>query len=253
MGTKGRKEREFADREKLFIDTAYRLMAEDGLLSLQMNLIARECDYSVGTLYQHFVSKEDLLLAMLTARATERIALYARVAHWQGTTRERMIGFVVADVCFTRQQPLFFHLNQYISTRVISAATSPDKREAAFKAYRPLADMFHGVIDEAVNCGDINSTLTSYQLGAGLWSLTEGMHNLVHAQGLLEAYQITNPYSLLFYHVNALLNGLGWQPVQDPDNKEQLSTLIRRIVDEIFADLGFSAHSLFPQIDQDAP
>ncbi|KJS08367.1 MAG: hypothetical protein VR73_05995 [Gammaproteobacteria bacterium BRH_c0] len=251
MSTKHRREREFAERELLFIDTAYRLMAEEGLLSLQMNRIAKECDYSVGTLYQHFISKEDLLLAMLTARAAERIQLFGRVANWTGSSRERIIAFVVADVCFTRQQPLFFHLNQYISTRVISAATSPGQRDAAFRAYKPLADLFQGVIDEAVNRGEISSTLTSYQLGAGLWSLTEGMHNLVHAQGLLETYQIANPYSLLFYHVNALLNGLGWQPLQDPNDAEQSSTLIKRIVDEVFADLGFSAHSLFPQIDQD--
>lgn len=53
MGTKERRQRQFAEREQLFLDTARHLIEEGGLLPLQMTRIAEAAEYAVGTLYQH--------------------------------------------------------------------------------------------------------------------------------------------------------------------------------------------------------
>lgn len=50
----------------------------DGLLALQMARIAEECDYAIGTLYQHFASKEDLLVALATRNCLCRVDLFER-------------------------------------------------------------------------------------------------------------------------------------------------------------------------------
>ncbi len=64
MGTRERRQREIAEREQRFLDCARALMLQDGLLGLQMARVAEACDYATGTLYQHFESKEDLLVAL---------------------------------------------------------------------------------------------------------------------------------------------------------------------------------------------
>ena len=67
MGTRERRQREVAEREDLFLDVALELIRQDGLLNLQMARIAEKSEYAVGTLYLHFASKEDLLVALATA------------------------------------------------------------------------------------------------------------------------------------------------------------------------------------------
>lgn len=97
MGTRERKQREVAEREQLFLDTARDLVREDGLLNLVMARIARECDYAVGTLYQHFASKEDLLIALSAVNERHRHELFQRVLEWQApTTRDRSCQLRVA-------------------------------------------------------------------------------------------------------------------------------------------------------------
>ncbi|SRR5690554_4766705 len=238
MSTKDRRQRALAEREKLFLDAAWRLLNSDGLLNVQMSRVARLCDYAVGTLYHHFTSKEDMLLALLTERAGDRIMLFQRVAAWPAGTRERILGFVLADVIFALQQPLSFHLYQYLSTQVISAACSPQRREEALAVHQPLADMFQEVIGEALACGDLPpSRMTAFHIGSGLWALSEGIHTFVHAEGLLDAYRIGSPYSLLFHHVHALLNGLDWQPLCDIEDAAAVQQMIRRIVSAVFSDI----------------
>ena len=62
MSTLARKKREFVQREELILETARRLLLEVGYLELTMDLIARKIEYSKGTIYQHFSSKEEILL-----------------------------------------------------------------------------------------------------------------------------------------------------------------------------------------------
>src|SRR3546814_1451278 len=87
MGTRERRQREVAEREQRFLDAARELIQQDGLLNLQMSRIAEKCDYAVGTLYQHFVSKEDLLVALASEEAQERVDMFVRVHRWAASTR----------------------------------------------------------------------------------------------------------------------------------------------------------------------
>src|SRR5690606_1820044 len=128
MSTTDRRQKAFAEREQILLDGAHYLISRENLLNLQMHRVAQHCDYSVGTLYQHFSSKEDMLLALLTERIGDRLGLFARVADWDAGSREQLVGLVVAYVIFARQQPLFFHLQPYLSTHVLSAAISATTR-----------------------------------------------------------------------------------------------------------------------------
>ena len=71
-----RRQREIAAREVVLLDAAQAQIQRDGLLSLQMARVADECGYAIGTLYKHFASKEDLLVALdLRLRGVEQRAL----------------------------------------------------------------------------------------------------------------------------------------------------------------------------------
>ncbi len=245
MAIQDRKKRQLAEREEVFLDQAWAMIQREGVLNLQMSRLAAETDYAVGTLYLHFSSKEDLLVALATRRMGERIELFQRAANWQVTSRSRMVAILLADVLFALRSPEFFRLTQYVSTQPVWAAASAERRADALDASRPLGVAVQTVVDAAIRCGDVNSHgLSSRDLCSGLWSMCVGMHALVGAAGVLESQCVSRPYQLLQLHAHALLNGLGWQPLMRVDDVAAQQQLVMHIMRELFPECLVAAEAV---------
>jgi AcrR family transcriptional regulator len=225
MTTQDRKRRERAAREQLFIQTAQEMIREDGLLHLQMSRLAEACEYATGTLYQHFASKEDLLLAIATEDLKRRAAAFVAIPDLPLSSRERMLAVVITDIDFVTSNPDHFRLIQYVSTEVIWDSASTERRDALLEEGAPLSDAVARVVADAVAEGDLprQPQWRPVELAAGTWCLTTGMHTLVHANGMLESCSVRDPYALLLHHSQALLNGLGWQPLTDLEDGDLLA------------------------------
>ena len=238
MGTRERRQRQLEEREQLIIDVAWEAVREQGLLKLQMSRIAERCEYAVGTLYQHFASKEDLLLAVTTCIAREHAAMLQRVADWSATPRERMFAIAVADMIFVLRNPDYFRLAQYTQCEVVWEAASLARRQALLACIEPIGEVVCGIVDDAVAAGDLALRgLSAYQLGIGCWALADGTHNLVHTRGILLEPDTRASYRLMCRHMQTLLNGFGWQPLAKLDDEAALDALIERIRRDVFGDL----------------
>lgn len=238
MGTRERRQREFAEREHLFLDAARALILENGLLNLQMSKVAERCEYAVGTLYLHFASKEDLLLALTTEWVIEHAAMFQRVAQWQATPRERMFAIGVADMIFVRRNPEYFRIAQYALCEVVWRAASPERREDFLEANQPIGAAVVGIVHDAVAAGELDPRgLPAEHLTLGFWALAAGTHNIVHVEGILDTFNVPDPYRLMCRHMQVMLNGYGWQPLADPADDAALDRLIQRICKEVFDDL----------------
>ncbi len=235
MSTQERRRRELAERELRFLSATRGLISEDGLLSLQMCRIAEKCDYAVGTLYQHFVSKEDLLVALAAECVQERERLFRRVYDWAGSTRERMLGFAAADAYYVRRNPDSFRLIQFAMTEVVWEAAPETRRQVFLDTCQPLGELTRGVVMDAIDNGDLEpGGLNPAEVCLGPWSMVSGMHMITHTAGLLEQQRVAgDPYRLLLRHCNALLNGMGWKPLLDVADSRALDALYERICREV--------------------
>ena len=230
-----RRQREIALREQAFLDQAQALIQRDGLLTLQMARIAEESGYAIGTLYKHFASKEDLLVALATRNCLGRVELFERAVHWHGPTREKMLAIVLADMLVIREQPEHFRLDQFVWTDVVWGAASCESRRRALAASAPLGELIDSVASEARARGDLpDSGLHVNALTLGPWMMTLGMHTLAQQQGLLDVALIGDPYRLLIRQLQYLLNGYGWQPLFDADDDAALDALIERVSRDVF-------------------
>jgi AcrR family transcriptional regulator len=237
VGTQDRRRRDVAVREKLFVDKAWELIRRDGLLQLQMARVAEACDYAIGTLYQHFSSKEDLLVALMTEHLRERADLFERVARWQAPSRERMFGIAIADTVFVSRNPDYFRLEQYAHTEVVWAAASPARRQAHLNVAAPLGSTVLGIVEDALRCGDLPpQEVSAQELATGFWCLCVGMHTLVHAEGVLQQHNVHEPYSVLARHVQWHLNALDWKPILNPVSDAAIGSSIVRLKKELFHD-----------------
>ena len=235
MGTKERRERQFQEREQGLLTAARQLIVRDGLLNLQMAKLAEVSEYAMGTLYQHFASKEDLLVALMTESVAEQAALFQKASAWQARTRGRMFAITVADMIFVQRSPEHFRLAQYAHCDVVWNAASQCRREAHFAASQPVCDAVLAIVNDAIAGGDLEPRgMRPESIATGCWSLTLGVHNLVHADGLLDHFNVHKPYFLLARHMQQLLNGMGWLPLIDPADIGALEALIARIRTEVF-------------------
>lgn len=238
MGTKERRQRQLEDREHRFLECARELIHEEGLLNLQMMRIAERSEHAVGTLYRHFSSKEDLLLALAVTDARQHVELFERVATWRAGSRERMLAIAVADMVFVQRHPEFFRLEQYVMTDVVWRAASPEQRGAFMAASVPVTRIVVQIVADAVNAGDLSlQDFAPQEICTSFWALCTGTHNLVHAEGVLEDFIVREPYRLMCRHVQVLLNGFEWRPLFNTRDAGALDIQIARIRRELFSDM----------------
>jgi len=238
MGTtQQRRQREIADREQLFLERAGELIAREGLLHLQMAPLAEACEYATGTLYQHFTSKEDLLVALATRRILAYGDRFLKASRLERCSRERMFGLAVADHLFCARNPEHSQLVQYVFTEVVWMNATETRRTAMTEACQPCIAAVELVVKQAVEAGDLDpGSLSPGQLSLGPWALCHGVQSLMQTRGLLESMRINEAGTLLFHHVQALLNGLEWRPLFDLNDRKGLQRLTRELEKEIFDD-----------------
>lgn len=238
VGTRERRQREFEDREELILDCARELIRDEGLLNLQMSRIAEKCEHAVGTLYKHFESKEDLILALVIQGTQKHVELFEKAARWKANSRDRMFGITVADMIFVRRNPDHYRIAQYALCEAVWGAATLERRQEFLKASKPVGESVVSIVDAAVKAGDLElNGLRPEQITTGLWSITVGMHNLVHAKGVLEDWAITEPYRLMCRYMQIMLNGFGWQPLADPSDGKTMDEKIEQLCREVFDDL----------------
>jgi AcrR family transcriptional regulator len=235
MGTRERRQREVAEREDLFLDAAFELIRQDGLLNLQMARIAEKSEYAVGTLYLHFASKEDLLLALITRVFRDYIGLVRRAEAWKAPSRDRMFAVGVADMVFVRRYPEYFRIAQYSLCEVVWQAASPARRQTFLEANDPLVEIVAGIVEDARRAGDLDpSGQTAQEMAVGVWALCNGYHNLVHAEGILDDFSVHDPYPLMCRHLQGLLDGFRWKPISQSADAAAFDALIERVRREVF-------------------
>ncbi len=236
MNTQTRKQRERAAREADLLDRAYELVCEHGLVSLQMSHLATAGEVAMGTLYSHFSSKEDLLLALSVRSSTYRLEQIRRAVAWEECTRMRMLAVAMADWMFMDEHPQYAQIDQYAMSEVVWDRASPARREEFARSREPIGELIHEVVRDARARGELpEKSFSVEETPFGLWTMLIGTNQLTHAAGLLEYFNIEKPYQLMVRHLTVWLNGLEWQPLMSPDDEALSENLCGRLRTEVFA------------------
>ena len=66
-------------REEMIISKVSSLIIEEGFFNLRMSDVAKNAKVSMGTLYSHFSSKEDLLIGISNSLLSKRLDMMKKV------------------------------------------------------------------------------------------------------------------------------------------------------------------------------
>jgi AcrR family transcriptional regulator len=230
-----RKEREREARSHLILDIARDLIARDGFAELSMHAIAEVAEYSKGTIYLHYGSRESVLVALCIRALRSLEALQRKVAGFDAPSREKILASKIAHQLFSQLYPVESACLPLVKSPSISEKIESAEHKAFDRAVGAIADYTARVIEGAIEAGDLAlpDDVKPEDLAFSLFTLHGG--NLMLCQNAFlvrekaereECY--SNVDGLIF---NAVLDGLGWKPHSSRFDEEAAT---RRILETLF-------------------
>ncbi|MEW6682969.1 MAG: TetR/AcrR family transcriptional regulator [Nitrospirota bacterium] len=105
-----RKARELAQRKLEILTVAERLFARKGFFKTSMAEIAQEAEFSVGSLYQFFPSKDAVYVALMENKFAEYLALVQREAAGGKTVFDQLDALIATKFGFFEKHRNFFRI-----------------------------------------------------------------------------------------------------------------------------------------------
>ncbi|MCW8334865.1 TetR/AcrR family transcriptional regulator [Vibrio sp. SCSIO 43135] len=210
-----KKQQAIADREVELTMLAKSLVQEQGWSNLTMDKLTSASAYSKGTIYNHFSSKEDVIIALCIHSLKSEAILFARAAEFEGHSRERVIAMHVGYRIYARMEPVLSTCAIMAKSPWVLEKASPER----VKELNELEEMVIGHADQLVNHaveqGDLKFSpgIGSDAIVFANWSIAFGSNALTQNASNSHCIQrLQDPYTVL-HNANMLLDGLAWQPL----------------------------------------
>lgn len=227
-----RKDRERKAREELIVEHATRLLITQGFQGFSLDDLAKSIEYSKGTIYLHFESKEDLALAVTTAALKERADLFERASRFQGKSRERARAIGFACCHFMVAHPDFFSIEMMMKSHSFWDKASEARRQANFmQAGRTFRAMME-VVYAGFESGDLpRDRMSAEHIGVAMASVTVGSHIMSQVPEMRLLAGIDDSIRIVRQNQDLLLDGMNWTPLLHEFDYEATDV---RICSEVF-------------------
>ena len=215
MNTQSRRQWEFEQREKLFLDTARSIIRSEGISALTMDKIAEQTEYAKGTVYKHFTCKEDILCGLCLDSLGLMYEMFQQALTWDGNSREKIICIGVGYQLYTQHFPEEFDLLIAARTNNIREKASPERLERMDQVDTLVMNAIRAVIELGINDGDLTLRAGTKvdDLCLGLWAMSFGLLVLDSARDLISGLELSETNTLLLHQMACLLDGYHWKPL----------------------------------------
>lgn len=230
-------------REQEIIQHAIQLFAEQGFLGVRMSDVAKQTQYSMGTIYSHFESKEDLLIACAHALVLDHQRLFEKVGEAGIPAIEQIITLAQGVWVVATQFPDLVEIKNLSLMRSVwkrateqrvahydrlHEALSVTIREMAMEAIVESFEGYASLEDEALK--ELAEMLTH-----GLWGLSIGMSSITQSGYAEQHCSETSEEALAnFFSINYrnFLKGYGWKCENPDEVLVRCSDLSKQLMEE---------------------
>jgi AcrR family transcriptional regulator len=224
MPTLSRKQRELLEREELILDTAQTILHQHGYNYLTMDRIAETVEYSKGTIYNHFTSKEDIVCSLCCRHIRNLIEIFERAYQMQGSTRERYLAIGIAYSLHHQLHPMDSQNIQTVKNNTVREKVSKDKLNEMQLLEQKTAKIAQDIVQQAIDAGDLD---TKYQgqvstIVFGCWSMHYGATLLDQSDIPLYELGFSPVVKMLWKNTNIYLDGYQWLPLSTTMDTDRL-------------------------------
>ena len=235
MPTQARKQREMLEREELILSTAQTLLHQHGYNYLTMDRIAETVEYSKGTIYNHFASKEDLVCSLCCRYISNLIDIFQRAYNYNGSTRERYLAIGIGYSLHHQLHPMDSQIVQTVKNHAVREKISEEKLAEMECLEHKSTKIAHSIVQDAINCGDLVKKLQDHisTIVFGFWSMHYGAILLDRSDIPLQELGFSPVVKMLWHNTNIYLYGYQWSPLSTTGDSGKL---FKKISSALFAD-----------------
>ena len=226
--TLSRKQREILERENLILNVAQNLIHQHGYNYLTMDRVAETAEYSKGTIYNHFASKEDLVCSLCCRCVSNLIDIFERAYHYPGSTRERYSAIGIGYSLYHQFHPLDVQNIQTVKNNAVREKVSEGKLAEMESLEHKITKIARSIVTEAIDCGDLPEEQRENinTIVFGCWSMHYGAVLLQQSDIPLDALGFSPVVHMLWKNANNYLDGYGWKPLsKDTDSAELFDSI----------------------------
>ena len=219
-----RKQRELLEREQLILDTAQAMIHEHGYNILTMDRVAEATEYSKGTIYNHFSSKEDLVCSLCCRSIKNLIDVFERAYQYQGPTRERYSAIGIGYSLYHQLHPMDAQNIQTLKNNAVREKVSEEKLVEMESLEHRITKIAQSIVQDAIDCGDLDSKHQDHvgTIVFGCWSMHYGALLLDQSDIPLNELGFSPVVNMLWKNSNIYLDGYQWQPLSTTTDSREL-------------------------------
>lgn len=181
MGVKERKLRELETRKKLILNTAKDLFTEKGFSNVTLDDIANAIEFSKGTIYTHFKSKEEIYTLILLNHLNILLAYLKEAVKKCKDTISCIRLCLDAYIKFYREHREYFQLLFFIDIMSNQYRVPKDLlKEIQFQKIACLVEL-QNVIKKGLALKEIRKNYPFTQIALVLWGMTNGIIHLAES------------------------------------------------------------------------
>lgn len=216
------------ERENQILDLAHSIVLASGSAALTMEKIAEQVPFSKGTLYNHFKSREDVLMALFCRIQESVYDIFRRGASYSGSSRDRYSAVITAA-----------EVRDWSDSGCCPTFLSPDVLEKASTEYHERFTALHhkilgflnDIAADAIKSGDLPVNTPIEELNYSTWALAVGADEL-HQQKMIYGDHSADEFAVIRRRMlHRMLDGYGWKALSTERDYEALH---QDVLDKIF-------------------
>jgi len=211
------------EQEDIILDAAANCIEASSLLDFTMSAISKESGFSMGTIYKHIQSKEDVLVALAYRMYTHLLNTFKEIQSLPLPIPERLMA--VSLIC--KEKVYLYDFDDQLGSLVVSKAVlqraSRGWLEKMIHTDKAVEESFANIIREAYTTGELivdadqKDSLVE-EINVGLWSMCVGFTQVavqLDARNIIgqgkEIALTVNPDSLIIKNTQRLINSYPWK------------------------------------------
>ncbi len=224
---------DFIAREKALIYIARDLIEKDYTTILTIDKLVSQAPCSKGTIYKHFINKEDLLMAVCNVCMDELKAIFIRALQFKGSSRERVLAVSVAYVIWAKLHPAQLLVVLFAHSPGVASCCSEQRFKIQQNDELALMNLLISAIEQAISMGEFTlpEAMKVEQVNFAMWSSLWGSMALIMNKGTSTKLQPMVFERESFTNTRLILDGLGWKPLS---TQWDYRTSKKKIAHEIF-------------------
>lgn len=225
------------EHEQRIVEAAIAVISESSLMGFKMSDIAKHAGISMGSVYKHVQTKEDVLLALATAHFLRLNQNFNAIDQLDLTTPERYMAFNLMDKNKACLFPFASHLEMLITNDAVLDCGSELWKQKLYAADNHVEQTCRSRIDKALQSGELLAPKDdpdyANKFSLGLWAISVG---LIHVSKQLRGKQLfghLTPSDELLDHnslqvqvIKNYINSFDWQsPLTDHGIQRAINAL----------------------------